>query len=123
MCRYQLIYAWGGQQKLPSEQARAHAVQALLHILSQQHNPKQHAIGATLAQQGVAVWGGPASASKSGAFRGLRLLPGQRLEAALPMLRRQLAEALLSNPPYAMRWMWGHPHKVGDPGVTAVIPA
>jgi hypothetical protein len=33
------------------------------------------------------------------------LLPGDALEAALPELRRLLAEAVLDNPPYEMLWM------------------
>ena len=67
-------------------------------------------IGALLAQPGVAVRTGPAD--KPGGFRGVRLLPGDALEAALPQLRQLLAEAVLADPPHAMRWMWGHPHRV-----------
>lgn len=44
--------------------------------------------------------------------RGVRLLPGEALERALPSLRRQLAQAVVEDPPYAMRWMRRHPEKV-----------
>lgn len=47
-----------------------------------------------------------------GSFRGFRLLPGAALEAVAAQLRRQLAEALLAEPPYAMRWMQDYPEQV-----------
>ena len=108
-CSYQLIYAWGSPTELPSQQTRALAGQLLLRLLSrdvQQRGP----IGALLAQPGVAVRTGPAD--KPGGFRGVRLLPGEALEAALPQLRQLLADAVLADPPHAMRWMRGHPHRV-----------
>ncbi|KAL4434355.1 hypothetical protein ABPG75_000796 [Micractinium tetrahymenae] len=104
--RYQLIYAWGAPTKLPALQARARACQALLHILSAEG--RRGALGATLAGEGVVKPAGP-EGSPPGAFRGFRLLPGAALEAAVPALRCQLAEALLARPPYAMRWMRDHP--------------
>jgi hypothetical protein len=108
-CRYQLIYAWGTTKELPSQQARAQACQALLHILSR-CGQEGGRLATTLSQEGVAVW--TATALKPGAFRGLRLLPGQALDAALPVLRGQLAEALVEAPPYALRWMGEYPRKV-----------
>lgn len=45
------------------------------------------------------------AAPRPGAFCGLRLLPGQELEALLPELHRGWAQALLKEPPYCMRWL------------------
>eukprot|EP00887_Chlorella_sp_A99_P004660 scaffold4.g4660.t1 len=108
--RYQLIYAWGAHARLPAGDQRARACQALLHILSKQGQQEGSALAVTLAAEGVAVWAGPAR-GKPGAFAGLRLLPGPALEAVSRSLRRQLAEALFTRPPYAMRWMRGHPQQ------------
>lgn len=110
--RYQLIYAHGSHIELPGEQARARAIQALLHILSCQGHKPSTPIGATLVREGVAVWAAGGASTKPGAFSGLRLLPGAALDSALPMLCCQLAEALMQDPPYALRWMQGHPAKV-----------
>jgi hypothetical protein len=90
-------------------QTRARACQALLHILSRKD--PQDAIGKILAQEGVAVR--EQRSNKPGASLGLRLLPGKALEAALPQLRQEVAKALVEEPPYAMRWMRGHPCEVG----------
>lgn len=107
--RYQLIYAWGAPTELPAQQARARACQALLHILSA--GGRQGALGEVLAREGVAKPAKPEGAPP-GSFRGFRLLPGAALEAAAPALRRQLAEALLARPPYALRWMRDYPKQV-----------
>ena len=108
--RYQLVYAWGASEDLPSQQIRTLAVQAVLRQLSQHAPRRGNGIGATLALDRVSVAAWPAD--KPGAFRGPRLLPGEALHAALPELRRQLAEAVLRDPPYAMQWLQGHPHHV-----------
>lgn len=77
----------------------------------------------TLAQAGVAVLSGPVG--KPGSYRGVRLLPGEVLSRAVPALRRQLAEAVLAEPPHALRWMRGHSQQVellsciSDPSVDA----
>lgn len=110
LCSFQLIYAWGSPTELPSQQARARACQALLRTLSAEGRSGQ--LGATLAQEGVAVSSGPAL-DKPGGFRGVRLLPGPALEQAAGRLRSQLAQALLADPPYAMRWMRHRAVKVG----------
>ncbi|GAB4822814.1 hypothetical protein N2152v2_009860 [Parachlorella kessleri] len=102
--RYQLIYAWGAQDQLPAGEARARACQALLHLLAQPSSD----LAALLEQEGVASWAG-APPGKSGAYPGLRLLPGAALEAVLSALSAQLAGDLVAQPPYNLRWMRGHP--------------
>ncbi|PRW58669.1 hypothetical protein C2E21_2704 [Chlorella sorokiniana] len=119
--RFQLIYAWGSPTELPSHQARARACQALLRTLSAEGRSGQ--LGATLAQEGVAVASGPGP-DKPGGFRGVRLLSGAALEQAGGQLRCQLAQALLADPPYAMRWMRHRPLQdllrwVTDPTIDA----
>ena len=44
---------------------------------------------------------------KPGSFCGLRLLPGEALEVAIPKLVKRLAKDLVDNPPYDMRWLLG----------------
>ncbi|EFJ48407.1 hypothetical protein VOLCADRAFT_91060 [Volvox carteri f. nagariensis] len=43
---------------------------------------------------------------------GLRLLPGDALTASLPGWHRRLAEALMDEPPYELRWLQHHPLRV-----------
>ena len=117
---YQLIYAVGAHTELPSQQARARACQALLHVLSREAHGSGP-IGNLLARQGVAVPSGPGG--KPGAYRGVRLLPGEALERAAPELRQLLAEAVLAQPPHAMRWMAGHPQQVGVWGLSRHHPS
>ena len=110
--RFQLIYAWGTRTELPALPARAHAAQALLHIVSQQARAGQGRLGlaAIRPELGVAVLTGVGHVP--GAYLGLRLLAGGPLQGALPVIHTQLAEALVEAPPYEMRWMKGHPLKV-----------
>ncbi len=42
------------------------------------------------------------------------MLRGEALEHVSGRLQQQLAEALLSNPPYELRWMKDHPRKVSE---------
>lgn len=103
--RFQLIYAWGTAQSLCSVFTRAQAAQVLLQLVSEQAEKRQGVIGTGLngKEDGFVV---PTDAEKSpGAFFGLRFLPGKALEDALPILARELAEALVESPPYEMRWM------------------
>ena len=105
--RYQLVYACGSPVELPDGLARATAAQALLRTLSL--NADQGATGAALAVPGVAVWRRDAALSS---YRHVRLLPGDALDGVLPQLHTALAEALLGDPPYAMRWLKAFEHKV-----------
>ena len=108
LCRYQLIYAWGAQDKLPAGDARARACQALLHLIAQPNSD----LAAILEQEGVGSWAG-APAGKSGAYPGMRLLPGAAVEAVMPALSAQLGADIAAQPPYALRWMRGHLLQVG----------
>ena len=48
---------------------------------------------------------------KPGAFNGVRLLPSDALERVEAELCRTLADMILSDPPYKLRWLREHPHK------------
>lgn len=109
--RFQLIYAWGTRTDLPSLPSRARAAQTLLQIISQQAQQGQGTLGTALRQAQETVVVATGVEHKPGAFYGLRLLPGEALEVVLPMLHRELAEAVFDSPPYEMRWMKGHPLK------------
>lgn len=95
------MYAWGSPTGLPSEQIRTAAGHALLLQLARHATAGR--IGAILARERVAVVAG--REGKPGAYPGVRLLPGAALEAALPELRRALAQAVVADPPYAQRWL------------------
>jgi hypothetical protein len=101
--RYQLVYADGAARPLESTQIRLLAGQELLGKLSR-HACAKGKIRAILMRERVA---GVLSVAgrKPGAYFGPALLPGDALNAALPELRRLLAEAVLDDPPYEMLWM------------------
>ena len=105
------MYAWGSPTGLPSEQIRTAAGHALLLQLARHATAGR--IGAILARERVAVVAG--REGKPSAYPGVRLLPGAALEAALPDLRRELAAAVLADPPYAQRWLaqLSELHRVG----------
>lgn len=42
-----------------------------------------------------------------GAFSGLRLLPGEALDEAAPGMLKKLAEGIIADPPYELRWLKG----------------
>jgi hypothetical protein len=46
---------------------------------------------------------------KPGAMCGLRLLPGEALEAVVTTLQHAVAQHVLREPPYSMRWL-AQPH-------------
>ena len=107
--RFQLIYAWGTRTNLPALSSRARAAQTLLQIISQQAQQGKGTLGTALreAQETIVVSTSPEH--KPGSFYGLRLLPGETLQAALPQLHQELVEVLFQRPPYEMRWLKGHP--------------
>eukprot|EP00878_Enallax_costatus_P027472 GHUV01029589.1.p1 GENE.GHUV01029589.1~~GHUV01029589.1.p1 ORF type:complete len:321 (+),score=97.07 GHUV01029589.1:454-1416(+) len=99
--RLQLVYACGLRQSLPALQERTVAIQALLRLISGMVD------GGTcpeLARAGVAAWT-PSSERQPGSFCGLQLLPGEPLEAVLSALHMRLAETLIKQRPYEMRWL------------------
>eukprot|EP00903_Cladosiphon_okamuranus_P011180 g10551.t1 len=98
--RKQLIYAVGGLQTLPAQQDRVHAVQALLRVLK--HRQRYPKLAKLLAHSDVAV---EEAAEHPEQFGHLRLLPGPALDAIQHDLHGALFEAVLSNPPYEMRWL------------------
>ncbi len=53
-----------------------------------------------------------------GAFSGLRLLPGEALEASAQQLVEQVADTLLDKPPHDLQWILAVPPdlKVGSQG-------
>ncbi|GLC49187.1 thioredoxin-disulfide reductase [Pleodorina starrii] len=126
--RLQLIYACGAPTALPGLQERTTVMQALLHTASRlattapaydspaeaaaarsSRRPAQQQMQALLPA-GAAVLEPPADRSP-GAFCGLRLLPGEALEGRLRALHWRLAEELMYDPPYELRWLKQHPLK------------
>ena len=99
--KFQLIYAVGTKESLPGGSSRWFAVQALLRILKRQVSPGLQAI---LGDKRVAVVESGAG-DQPQAFVKLRLLPGEHLEAIMPVLLRELATALLDDPPYEFAWI------------------
>lgn len=77
--------------------------------------PAGTAAAAGLLTHGAAVLQ-PTPGASPGAWCGLRLLPGEALDGRMEGLRRWLADALLAAPPHAMRWLRGHPMRVGACG-------
>jgi hypothetical protein len=49
---------------------------------------------------------------RPGSFCGLRLLPGDALDAAMPEWYAELAQAVVEDPPYEQQWLRTHPGKV-----------
>lgn len=97
---------------LPAQQARARAGHALLMLLSRHAAMDASPIGRVLRRRGVSVLDRGAGDRRPGAFRGVRLLPGDALAAATEDLCLELAQGLLREPPYAMRWMRLHEAQV-----------
>ena len=103
--RFQLIYAWGSAESLRSLFIRAQAAQTLLQLVSEQAEQGRGVIGHGLNAKECGFVVPTDAENKPGAFFGLRLLPGKPLQEVLPILARELAEALVDSPPYEMRWM------------------
>ncbi|CAN0036131.1 unnamed protein product, partial [Scytosiphon promiscuus] len=98
--RRQLIYAVGGLQKLPAQAERAQAVQALLRVVK--HREKHPRLACLLSDRKIAV---EEVSPCSEQFDQLRLVAGHALDAKYPALQRELLHAVLSDPPYEMRWL------------------
>ncbi|CAM9434131.1 unnamed protein product, partial [Hapterophycus canaliculatus] len=98
--RRQLIYAVGGLEKLQAQAERAHAAQALLRALK--HRDKHPKLAVLVSDGNIAV---EEMSSNPEQFCQLRLIPGQALDDIELELCRELFEAVLSDPPYEMRWV------------------
>jgi Protein of unknown function (DUF3638) len=92
--RFQLIYAWGSRCELPALQSRSRGAQALLQIVSRFAKTKYGSLSAVVGDAVVPI----DCSDQPGAFYGLRLLPGGALNAALPAINLELAEALDEGP-------------------------
>ena len=99
--RQQLIYAVGAHAQLPSGPSRWSGVQALLAILNTDEE-----VAAVLERRGVACARGTRRRHPE-AFDGVRLLPGDALEAVQAQLLDLIAEALIREPPHELRWLRG----------------
>jgi hypothetical protein len=99
--RFQLIYAVGEHQSLPSGPNRWNAAEALLRVIAQSRCD-------LLFDPAIAVREG-GDAFRPGTFPPLRLLAGEALEGAMPALLHRLGEELLSDPPYELAWLKNHP--------------
>ncbi|KIZ06296.1 hypothetical protein MNEG_1660 [Monoraphidium neglectum] len=104
--KWQLIYAWGSPQDLPSRSERVSAVLALLQLVSSDLAPSANGTlppGSAVLEPVAAENG----RKPPGSYSGLRLISGGELAGALPGVCRALAEALLARPPYELRWLRG----------------
>ena len=109
----QLVYAVGVMQRLPSGDRRWSVVQAVLRVC--QDEP---VVLAVLQRTGVAVWDrdhddAPTMATsgvQSHWWDGLRLLPGQALDAATPDLHSAIMDVLIAAPPRQLGWLKLVPH-------------
>ncbi|EFJ48301.1 hypothetical protein VOLCADRAFT_104794 [Volvox carteri f. nagariensis] len=119
--RLQLVYACGAQIDLPHIQERAIAMQALLAVGSRlavaENSGDQPMASHSQQPQPLLLLPGSAVLEPPlhrcpGSFSGLRLLPGDALTASLPGWHRRLAEALMVEPPYELRWLQHHPLRV-----------
>ncbi|GLI61980.1 hypothetical protein VaNZ11_004546, partial [Volvox africanus] len=100
-----LIYACGAYENLPNLQARTAVMQALLHTASRLATVRYRSL--PLLPDGAAVLEPPTKPSP-GCFCGLRLLPGEVLEAHIHSLHERLAQDLMDEPPYELRWLKDH---------------
>ncbi|GIL75394.1 hypothetical protein Vretifemale_5196 [Volvox reticuliferus] len=103
--RLQLIYACGAHTDLPNLQERTAVMQALLHTASRLAAVPH--LSRPLVPDGAAVLEPPTERS-AGSFCGLRLLPGDVLEAHMHSLHQRLAQELMDKPPYDLRWLKEH---------------
>lgn len=98
--------------QLPALPERVAAVQALLHAvhtLAAAGGPADPSVR-VLAPPRVDGGGGGV---RAGGWCGLRLLPGEALDRQLPEVLREVVEQVFERPPYQLRWLQDHPHKVG----------
>ena len=96
---------------MPALSERVSAVQALLRIASQL--PDSRGTAAVLPPATCVFTPAESAGRRPGSYNGLRLLPGEALEAALPRLRMRLANEVVSNPTvHELRWLRvdGKPH-------------
>jgi hypothetical protein len=98
--KFQLIYAAGSCTPLPAAKERWVAAQAILNVLQQNSRVKQ-----ILQKRGIAS---RLSDEKSGVFDTIKLLPGKCLDESRISLLEAVADGVMSNPPYYMRWLKDH---------------
>ena len=101
--RYQLIYAMGDSVPLPAGDNRWRAVQAVFSALAQNDCLREylasHSKACKLLHKPKSEW------------PGLQIFDGEALSSMLNGLFPQLADVLLSNPPYELEWVLDHPLK------------
>lgn len=98
--KYQLIYAWGHNVLLPAGMERWRAVQTMVRLV--QTTPE---VAELLKDVNVAKRIPMGKKRGAGVFDDLRLLPGPALDAVRHKLNVTLAQALMAEPPYEMRWL------------------
>eukprot|EP00798_Chlamydomonas_sp_ICE-L_P024217 gene24217-9817_t len=101
--RYQLIYAVGARSALPARQQRAEVIQCLLHVVSQQMDSS---LSTVLSEINLDVWTSEPN-RPPGSFCRLRLVSGKVLEEVAAKWHRQLARALMLDPPNELSWIHG----------------
>ena len=118
--KYQLIYAWGGCKPLPAGSERWSVAEALLREL--QTNSK---LASLLAVQDVSKRHARHEQRGAGALDDIRLLPGEAFDAQRSALLRELATAVVDNPPHEMRWLKlrGQAHRMRAEIITFVTDA
>ena len=101
--KYQLIYAIGAAEALPSGPQRWVVAEAVLKQLQ-----TSKAVREVLKTTDVAKRTCTLAARGAGTFDEIRLLPGVALDAKREELLRALCAAVLAEPPYPMRWLLKH---------------
>ena len=93
--KFQLMYACGNCENLPSGQQRWETLQTLLHVLN-----SDAAVAIILKQPGVSttmVDSNAKGSSRPGGFKGVRLIPGKALDRVRSELIEQLAKSVLNS--------------------------
>ena len=92
-----LIYAVGSQEKIPSIENRLSVLQGLLGVVASSHLV-QHLLSYPFVTQGKV-------GQVNGCFQEFRIISGQNFEEIKSLLNKSLAEMLISDPPFGLRWL------------------
>lgn len=105
--KYQLTYAVGNHQSLPSGSSRWNACLAVLLVVHQNERVKE-----ILNQPNVSIKEVNAFEMPGSRFTKFRLIPGDALSASRIMLLDAISRAILDHPTYEMMWMTNYKDKI-----------
>ena len=92
-----LIYAVGSQDKIPSIKNRLRVLQGLLGVVASSRSVQQLLSSPFVTQGKVG--------QVNGCFQEFRILSGENFEEIKSLLNKSLAEKLISDPPFELRWL------------------